>query len=105
QAEDGIRDDLVTGVQTCALPICSLAGLRSALGSRDEALSLYRRALEAQERLVKEDPVNLRYQQELAATCRQLGGELCARGTAPQIGRASCRERGSSWVGCGAVEE
>src|SRR5947208_7755517 len=25
QAEDGIRDDLVTGVQTCALPICSSA--------------------------------------------------------------------------------
>ena len=24
QAEDGIRDDLVTGVQTCALPICFL---------------------------------------------------------------------------------
>src|SRR5258708_40034553 len=24
QAEDGIRDDLVTGVQTCALPICDL---------------------------------------------------------------------------------
>src|SRR2546429_2748737 len=27
QAEDGIRDVAVTGVQTCALPIC-LAGLR-----------------------------------------------------------------------------
>src|SRR5207244_6949435 len=27
QAEDGIRDDLVTGVQTCALPI-SLAAVR-----------------------------------------------------------------------------
>src|SRR5258708_1858627 len=26
QAEDGIRDDLVTGVQTCALPICSEMG-------------------------------------------------------------------------------
>ena len=25
QAEDGIRDDLVTGVQTCALPIPSLS--------------------------------------------------------------------------------
>ena len=25
QAEDGIRDDLVTGVQTCALPICILS--------------------------------------------------------------------------------
>src|SRR5258708_20161347 len=23
QAEDGMRDDLVTGVQTCALPICA----------------------------------------------------------------------------------
>src|SRR6266849_9000251 len=26
QAEDGIRDPLVTGVQTCALPICSPSG-------------------------------------------------------------------------------
>src|SRR5207244_9572709 len=26
-AEDGIRDDLVTGVQTCALPICVLESL------------------------------------------------------------------------------
>src|SRR5207244_7783446 len=26
QAEDGIRDDLVTGVQTCALPICRPRG-------------------------------------------------------------------------------
>src|SRR2546425_2855462 len=26
QAEDGIRDKLVTGVQTCALPICGSAG-------------------------------------------------------------------------------
>src|SRR5690349_23137724 len=26
QAEDGIRDLYATGVQTCALPICSLAG-------------------------------------------------------------------------------
>src|SRR5438552_8653556 len=29
QAEDGIRDDLVTGVQTCALPILAAAGARS----------------------------------------------------------------------------
>ena len=29
QAEDGIRDDLVTGVQTCALPICFDLGLDS----------------------------------------------------------------------------
>src|SRR5207244_9914193 len=30
QAEDGIRDDLVTGVQTCALPIYLLGDDRSA---------------------------------------------------------------------------
>src|SRR5256884_4115294 len=29
QAEDGIRDVAVTGVQTCALPICCAAGLRA----------------------------------------------------------------------------
>src|SRR6266403_4286373 len=28
QAEDGIRDLYVTGVQTCALPICPLLGVR-----------------------------------------------------------------------------
>src|SRR6476660_10455134 len=33
QAEDGIRDDLVTGVQTCALPICG--GTGSAVTRRD----------------------------------------------------------------------
>src|SRR5258708_14993561 len=32
QAEDGIRDDLVTGVQTCALPIC-LGLLRATWGN------------------------------------------------------------------------
>src|SRR5258708_18362631 len=28
QAEDGIRDDLVTGVQTCALPISAAVDIR-----------------------------------------------------------------------------
>src|ERR1022692_5262180 len=32
QAEDGIRDYKVTGVQTCALPICSLVSESSAAG-------------------------------------------------------------------------
>src|SRR5258708_10643672 len=34
QAEDGIRDDLVTGVQTCALPICSWVLASSQLDER-----------------------------------------------------------------------
>src|SRR5258708_19872716 len=32
QAEDGIRDDLVTGVQTCALPISVDPGARAQAG-------------------------------------------------------------------------
>src|SRR5215216_5308511 len=32
QAEDGIRDDLVTGVQTCALPISSVRDFYAKLG-------------------------------------------------------------------------
>src|SRR2546421_2649986 len=31
QAEDGIRDLIVTGVQTCALPISDAGGVRTAL--------------------------------------------------------------------------
>src|SRR5688572_32192554 len=50
QAEDGIRDLTVTGVQTCALPIsrssafCSSASRRSARASLDEARSHLTRA-------------------------------------------------------------
>src|SRR5258708_10422057 len=36
QAEDGIRDDLVTGVQTCALPISPSPRLRGEGGERSE---------------------------------------------------------------------
>src|SRR2546421_8416049 len=32
QAEDGIRDLIVTGVQTCALPICPLAATAGRVG-------------------------------------------------------------------------
>src|SRR5436190_18638880 len=34
QAEDGIRDHCVTGVQTCALPISSTAPPKSAFGTQ-----------------------------------------------------------------------
>src|SRR5205823_11995646 len=44
QAEDGIRDKLVTGVQTCALPIYPLAG-HAAGGGEGEAAAPERRRL------------------------------------------------------------
>src|SRR5437588_6207870 len=39
QAEDGIRDHCVTGVQTCALPICGTVVIGE--GERDKAPMLY----------------------------------------------------------------
>src|SRR5258708_22864235 len=42
QAEDGIRDDLVTGVQTCALPISSRSSLPPASSSRDDGRCCWR---------------------------------------------------------------
>src|SRR5207244_7194377 len=85
QAEDGIRDDLVTGVQTCALPILT--------GSCFRAIDTV---------AAKQDPVTMTA--KLSAdhgsallTILGLDGAL-AQNDAPatQIGRASCRERG--WV-------
>src|SRR6266568_5870088 len=39
QAEDGIRDGTVTGVQTCALPICAVdLGLHFAIGFAGSSL-------------------------------------------------------------------
>src|SRR5207244_8568351 len=43
QAEDGIRDDLVTGVQTCALPIWA-ALVASGRSTREEPIDLARLA-------------------------------------------------------------
>src|SRR5690625_7603835 len=80
QAEDGIRDGHVTGVQTCALPIC--AGV-----ARTQ-----RPAVDVP------DPVHheMRVQRQRGRS----GG-----GREQQIGRASCRERGEISVGAGEVKQ
>src|SRR6266536_4252812 len=39
QAEDGIRDPLVTGVQTCALPICPVVAV-TRFGDDDDGLKI-----------------------------------------------------------------
>src|SRR5438552_3472521 len=68
QAEDGIRDDLVTGVQTCALPISTSPGSAGMSPARARCCA---RAMAA---LTSGRP-------------RRRSAETI------QIGRASCRER------------
>src|SRR5438034_10245775 len=73
QAEDGIRDHCVTGVQTCALPISSRRSRSSGCG---QVLAL-----------VTVDRVN--------DVWRHM---MLSRRDGDEIGRASCREREKIWV-------
>src|SRR5207244_9875747 len=95
QAEDGIRDDLVTGVQTCALPI--LYGPRHCTAAR---------ALWQGENDGKLPETALAGAPELGAgpapTLSSRDEHPEKGGCEGKIGRASCRERvGRS--GCGGV--
>src|SRR5205809_4476999 len=96
QAEDGIRDVAVTGVQTCALPILS------------------RRLLWAPpRRLPKEATTRRPYGRvvwragnEVTWVVEHLtGDETSAAAAEVEIGRASCRERVGSWGGGGSWKE
>src|SRR5437868_7763436 len=86
QAEDGIRDRNVTGVQTCALPIFmeahALAGCVAFESGTAAGYSFY--VLEEQKGLIGGLYVSCKFAQE--ALGRRLLEEM-------QIGRASCRER------------
>src|SRR2546430_5361244 len=83
QAEDGIRDLTVTGVQTCALPILC----RSALGARPLALGatlfLLATAL----------AWGLAQLLSPRAAYLHVGAAIGTIMAANEIGRASCRER------------
>src|SRR5688500_20262972 len=85
QAEDGIRDYKVTGVQTCALPILVV----------DAALTpVQQKTLEevTKSKVIDRTGLILEIFGERAATAEgRLQVEL-------EIGRASCRERVKDWV-------
>src|SRR5207245_5047963 len=86
QAEDGIRDATVTGVQTCALPI-SFAEARLRAAGRFEIISgPWRDVAEA------DDAQGLRAEDLEAAGSAEPGFGEGGEGAA-EIGRASCRER------------
>src|SRR5207244_9715130 len=98
-AEDGIRDDLVTGVQTCALPICSRTleylskilprlpqGVNTELGPDATGVGwVFQYAVV--------DPSGRHNLADLRSV-----EDWYLRYHLQEIGRASCRERVSSWV-------
>src|SRR5438552_11158534 len=82
QAEDGIRDDLVTGVQTCALPIWRCCFPRREgrfFGAPGQKLILSKPAKRSAE---------LRF----GAETRQRVASLCARSEERRVGK-ECRSR------------
>src|SRR5439155_11455643 len=93
QAEDGIRDGHVTGVQTCALPI-------SGLGARIVPTAPFALAL-PDLRIVVHRAVDGAPPPEAARAAERAGELLRRLHAAPEIGRASCRERVEISVGGG----
>src|SRR2546427_6413590 len=106
QAEDGIRDLTVTGVQTCALPICREIGQR-----RGNGVDQRRRIEERSHLLAAEDdhgtssslPVVLREASSSCPFAASASGSTCSiftlrspRSTAPST--AAARLRSSSRV-------
>src|SRR5437762_10465844 len=85
QAEDGIRDTSVTGVQTCALPI-SFRRLAQGSGIRAEPAAL-------QGRTDSPCPQELRLRLLARACALGAHGLWLSQRDRAEIGRESCRER------------
>src|SRR5207249_7231943 len=90
QAEDGIRDRNVTGVQTCALPICA----DRARGANAARLPSGARGAPASRPRGPRPSAGVPHP-------HPPGG----RAPGAEIGRASCRERVEIWGVAGAVEK
>src|SRR3546814_3864146 len=92
------RCALVTGVQTCALPISASRTATIARLNDNARLGLDRRAPEGQiERLAGLDEIPAHIHERIDAAGDQIDFAL-ARLSAKQIGRASCRERVCQYV-------
>src|SRR5699024_11257661 len=97
QAEDGIRDRNVTGVQTCALPISG------SVVTRDDAVKIRAEEGRRIERtdvspFVRNLPTGADtgdFRSDNASGSTSQAANICE---AVEIGRASCRESGESWL-------
>src|SRR5205823_8248293 len=98
--EDGIRDKLVTGVQTCALPISvAPAGGRRTAGTANNGSMKYPTSASDGDGIGR-SPTSWYHDQTLCPKAQPLTPTRRSRrhAQAEEIGRASCRERGESSV-------
>src|SRR5690606_40947536 len=98
QAEDGIRDFHVTGVQTCALPIL-IGSRRPDLDALRATATCYRRGPAG----YPDVSARARCCLEQRATTTGGGGSAEMTGTG-EIGRAACRGRGEDAVQPGTAK-
>src|SRR5688572_31480505 len=99
QAEDGIRDLTVTGVQTCALPIYGEAVHAGVERGEPGGCA---RGVEREREPIGREPA----EHKVGAADRDLGrGGVAVAQRPGKIGRASCRERGEDSVGAGSIKE
>src|SRR2546430_13337636 len=84
QAEDGIRDLTVTGVQTCALPICSRTMV--------VALDTFSTSVPVPDVPVEYESIATRGSTPKATAVA--ADEIAMSASCSEIGRASCRGRG-----------
>src|SRR5207253_6341689 len=101
QAEDGIRDGHVTGVQTCALPISALSrSVKWPVHSRTMSTPKSRHGI-----LVGSVCASTAI--DLPLMTRFFSSELTSPGKRPctEIGRASCRERVEIGVVAGLLQK
>src|SRR5206468_6900862 len=105
QAEDGIRDLIVTGVQTCALPIWAPEKQRVCIDvGLTHPIAWIRRIDVAPIAVVAARLVGIG--DEVITGEDAAGAEVgVVEDTGVEIGRASCRERGEVSGGAGGVEE
>src|SRR5205085_6328236 len=102
QAEDGIRDLTVTGVQTCALPIWDVLMLRlfrNLFKKTSRPAERSRQFRPTVERLEAREVMSVSASEQLFIYLLNR-----ARHDPQEIGRASCRERGWRSVGSGSIE-
>src|SRR5206468_8332650 len=93
--EDGIRDLIVTGVQTCALPICAarIAGaIKGSVTFRKVAHSFAPRSIAASSRW-RSKPISLALTVTTAKLMQNITCAIRIVQKPNKIGRASCRER------------